>query len=75
MAHSKRFPLGGGQTLYTQQSVVCMEEKTSWCVFCTYQKRSLHEGKGIQEIKAKPMGKWIKCFVLEEKKDSVTQKI
>lgn len=71
MAHSKRFPpMGGGapETLYTQQSVFCMEEKTSWCVFCTYQKRSLDEAKGIQEIKEKPMGKWIKCFVLEEKK-------
>ncbi len=71
MAHSKRFPLkgrGGSETLYTQQSVFCMEEKTSWCVFCTYQKRSLYEAKGIQEIKDKPMGKWIKCFVSEEKK-------
>lgn len=45
-----------------------MEEKTSWCVFCTYQKRNVYEEKGIQEIKEKPMGKWIKCFVLEERK-------
>lgn len=59
---------GGSETLYTQQSCVCMEEKTSWCVFCTYQKRSLYEEKGIWEIKEKPLGKWIKCFVLEEKK-------
>lgn len=35
MAHSKRFPLKeGAESLYTQQSAVCMEEKkTNWCVF------------------------------------------
>lgn len=62
----QKIPSEGGQpeTLYTQQSVVCIDKKTSWCVFCTYQKRSLYEEKEIQEIKEKRMGKWIKCFVL-----------
>lgn len=37
-------------------------------MFCTYQKRSPYEAKGIEEIKEEPMGKWIKCFVLEEER-------
>lgn len=30
-----------------------MDKKTSWCVFCTYQKRSLYEEKEIEKIKGK----------------------
>lgn len=71
MAHSKRFLLGagvGGKTLYSQQSAVCMEKRLAG-VFWTSQKRSLHEAKGLGEIKEKPMGKRFKCFVCEEKRN------
>lgn len=61
---------GGSETLYTQQSFVCMEEKTSWCVFCTYQKRSLYEEKGIWEIKEKASGKVDQVLCLGGEKDS-----
>lgn len=37
--------------------------------FWTSQKRSLHEAKGLQEIKEKPMGKWFNCFVCEDKRN------
>ena len=57
---------GARNSVYTTKCRLYKEEKTSWCVFCTYQKRS--KQKGIQEIKEKPMGKWIKCFVVEERK-------
>lgn len=64
---AKRFPLKGGLNLCIHNKVLSVEEKSSWCVFCTYPKRSLCEAKGIQEIKGKPMGKCIQCFVLDEK--------
>lgn len=75
MAHSKRFLLGagvvvevGGKTLYSQQSAVCMEKRLAGVIW-TSQKRSLHEAKGLWEIKEKPMGKWFKCFVCEDKRN------
>lgn len=58
---------GGRNSAFTTKCCLYGGEETSWCVFCTCQKGSLYQAKGIQEIKEKPMGKWIKCFVLEEK--------
>lgn len=74
MAHSERFLLkvgvgGGRNSVLTTKCCLYGGEETSWCVFCTRQKRSRDEAKGIQEIKEKPMGKWIKCFVLQEKRN------
>lgn len=58
----QKIPSGGEpETLYTQQSVVCMEEKTSQCVCCTYPKQSLYDTKEIQE---KTYGKEHKVFCL-----------
>ena len=67
MARSEKIPSEGGEdTLYTPQSVVCMEERGRAGVCALHLSKD--EPEGIQEIKEKPMGKRIGCFCLSGEK-------